>query len=301
MGVATVGGTQLHYDDHLPGGGEDGEPVVLVMGAGVRGRAWHLHQVQALVEAGHRVVTYDSRGVPPSDPGEAGLTVGDLAADLAGLIEHLQAGPCRLVGTSLGAYVVQELLLARPDLTTSAVLMATRGRDDHLRAAGARAEIELLDSGIVLPRRHHAFLQAIKNLSPHTLNDDLQVSDWLPVFEQSLSTGPGLRHQLAIHPDPGRLAAYAAITTPCLVLAFADDLVTPPHLVAEVARAIPGAVHRLIDHAGHYGYLEQPDEVNRQILEFFHNVPDPSRADKSLAPVAGGVSDGEQHRHTAAG
>ncbi|MFF9850141.1 alpha/beta fold hydrolase [Streptomyces litmocidini] len=280
MGVATVGGVRLHYDVAGPAGGE---PVVLVMGAGGRGRAWHLHQVPALVAAGHRVITYDSRGVPPSDPGEAGLTVGDLAADLAALIEHLDAGPCRLVGTSLGAHVVEELLLTRPELATAAVLMATRGRDDRLRAAAARAEIELLDSGIALPRRYHAALQAIQNLSPHTLDDDIEVSDWLSVFEQSSSTGPGLRHQLAITPAPGRLAAYAAITTPCLVLAFADDLVTPPHLVAEVAEAIPGAVHRLITRAGHYGYLERPEEVNRQILEFFRRVP--ARSPGGVPPV----------------
>lgn len=283
MAVATVGGTRLHYDDHAPAGRAHhgqaspgragGEPVVLVMGAGGRGRAWQLHQVPALTAAGHRVITYDSRGVPPSDPGEAGFRVGDLVADLAGLIEHLDAGPCRLVGTSLGAQVVQELLLARPELATAAVLMATRGRDDRLRAAAARAELELLDSGLTLPRRYHAALQAIQNLSPHTLNDDLEVSDWLSVFEQSTSTGPGLRHQLAIQPDPGRLAAYAAITTPCLVIGFSDDLVTPPHLVAEVARAIPGATHRLVHRAGHYGYLEQPEEVNRQILDFFHGIP----------------------------
>ncbi|MBD0693797.1 alpha/beta fold hydrolase [Streptomyces sp. CBMA123] len=286
MSVATVGGTQLHYDDHAPDGREAGEPVVLVMGAGGRGRAWHLHQAPALTEAGYRVITYDSRGVPPSDPGEAGFTVGDLAADLAGLIEHLHAGPCRLVGTSLGAYVVQELLLTRPDLATAAVLMATRGRDDRLRAAAARAEIELLDSGITLPRRYHAAQQAIQNLSPRTLDDDLAVSDWLSVFEQSLSTGPGLRHQLALTPDPGRLAAYAAITTPCLVIGFADDLVTPPHLVAEVARAIPGAAHRLIPHAGHYGYLEQPEEVNRQILDFFRRLrPAPSHEQDARRPA----------------
>ncbi|MGW4891949.1 alpha/beta fold hydrolase [Kitasatospora sp. NPDC004240] len=276
MGVATVGGTRLHYDDHGPSGREGregGEPVVMVMGAGGRGRAWHLHQVPALTGAGYRVITYDSRGVPPSDPGEEGFTAADLVADLAGLIEHLDAGPCRLVGTSLGAHVVQELLLTRPDLATAAVLMATRGRDDQLRAAAARAEVELLDSGITLPPRYHAAMQALQNLSPHTLDDDLEVSDWLSVFEQSSAPGPGLRHQLAITPDSGRLAAYAAITTPCLVIGFTDDLVTPPHLVAEVARAIPGAVHQQIHRAGHYGYLEQPDDVNRQILEFFAGTP----------------------------
>ncbi|WP_369696834.1 alpha/beta fold hydrolase [Streptomyces sp. XD-27] len=171
--------------------------------------------------------------------------------------------------------MVQELLLTRSDLATAAVLMAAPGRDDQLRAAAARDEIELLDSGITLPRRYHAARQAIQSLSPHTLNDDLEVSDWLSVFEQSLSTGPGLWHQLAIKPDPSRIAAYAAITTPCQV--------------ADVARAIPGAAYRLIHHAGHYGYLEQSEEVNRQILEFFHSVPAAlSRGQAAQRPTSAG-------------
>jgi pimeloyl-ACP methyl ester carboxylesterase len=72
------------------------------MGAGGRAARGHLHQVWALVKAGYRVITYDLRGAPPSDPENASMTVGDLVADLAGLIEHLDAEPCRL-GTLLGA------------------------------------------------------------------------------------------------------------------------------------------------------------------------------------------------------
>src|SRR5688500_14302587 len=123
------------------------------MGAGATGRVWHLHQVPALVEAGYRVITFDNRGISPAEPG---FTVDDLVADTAGLIEHLGLGRCRLVGTSMGAQVVTELALARPDLVAQAVLMATRGRSDVMRAVMSLAEKELLDSGTVLPPRQEA-------------------------------------------------------------------------------------------------------------------------------------------------
>jgi pimeloyl-ACP methyl ester carboxylesterase len=42
----------------------------------------------------------------------------------------------------------------------------------------------------------------------------------------------------------------------------------PPHLAREVADAIPGAEYRVVEKAGHYGYLEQPDEVNALLIEF---------------------------------
>lgn len=261
---ADLPGVKLSYEDT-----GSGEPVVLVMGAGATGRVWHLHQVPALVEAGYRVITFDNRGISPAEPG---FTVDDLVADTAGLIEQLGLGPCRLVGTSLGAQVVTELALARPDLVSQAVLMATRGRSDVMRAAMGLATKESLDSGVVPPPRQEAVERAVRNLSPHTLNDDAAISDWLDIFEMSpILWTSGLRAQLDLDFPRGssRLPAYAGIRVPCLAIGFADDLRLPPHLSREVADAIPGARYVELERCGHYGYLERPDVVNAAVLEFF--------------------------------
>lgn len=55
---------------------------------------------------------------------------------------------------------------------------------------------------------------------------------------------------------------------PCRTIAFTDDLICPPHLVAEVADAIPGCDHVEIPDCGHLGNLERPDAVNAAIIEF---------------------------------
>ncbi len=47
-----------------------------------------------------------------------------MAADVAALIDHLALPPCRVVGFSLGASIVGELLFTRPELVDRAVLMA---------------------------------------------------------------------------------------------------------------------------------------------------------------------------------
>ncbi|MGW3284845.1 alpha/beta fold hydrolase [Streptomyces sp. NPDC001002] len=272
MPSAQVNGIRLHYDDE-----GHGEPVVLVMGQGARGRSWHLHQVPDLVAAGHRVVTFDNRGVPPTDECPEGFTIDDLVADTAGLVDHLGLGPCRFVGVSMGAYVVQELLLARPELAVQGVLMATRGRTDGLRAAMRAAERALYDSESELPPVYSAWVRALQNLSPATLDDEQRIQDWLELFEFSPpASGPGARAQLDLTVPPGRLDAYRAISVPCLVIGFADDLVLPPHLAREVADAIPSAGYREIKDCGHYGYLERPDEVNRVLLDFFRSRPSPS-------------------------
>ncbi|WP_079051864.1 alpha/beta fold hydrolase [Streptomyces regalis] len=267
MPSARINGIRLHYEDT-----GDGEPVVLVMGQGAGGRAWHLHQVPALVDAGYRVVTFHNRGIPPTDECPEGFTVDDLVADTAGLAEHLGLAPCRFVGVSMGAYVVQELMLARPQLVRQGVLMATRGRTDALRAAMAEAERALYDSGLELPPAYAAWIRALQNLSPATLDDDRQIQDWLVLFEFSpLPQGPGVRAQLDLQVPEGRLDAYRAVDAPCLVVGFADDVILPPHLGREVADAILGAVYQEIKGCGHYGYLERPDEVNRVLVEFFRD------------------------------
>lgn len=54
-----------------------------------------------------------------------------------------------------------------------------------------------------------------------------------------------------------------------LVIGFADDLVMPPHLGAEVADALPHGRYVEIADAGHLGFLERPNAVNSAILNFF--------------------------------
>ncbi|WP_406207512.1 alpha/beta hydrolase [Streptomyces sp. NBC_01017] len=286
MPSARINGIRLHYEDT-----GTGDPVVLVMGQGAGGRAWHLHQVPALVDAGHRVVTFHNRGIPPTDECPEGFTVDDLVDDTAGLAEYLGLAPCRFVGVSMGAYVVQELMLARPRLVRQGVLMATRGRTDALRAAMAEAERALHDGEVELPTAYSAWIRALQNLSPATLDDDRQVQDWLELFEFSPQLqGPGVRAQLDLEVPAGRLAAYRAIDVPCLVIGFADDVILPPHLGREVADAVPGAVYQEIKGCGHYGYLERPDEVNRVLLDFFRDGPVAYEPGPASSPAPGFAS-----------
>lgn len=268
MPVSVINGINLGYE--VTG---HGKPVVMVMGTGASGRAWHLHQVPALVAAGYQVVTFNNRGIPPTDACTEGITVEDLVADTAALVQHLGLGPSRFVGTSLGAHVVQELCLSRPDLVTDAALLATRGRKDAMRRYRDRAVRELHDSGAVLPPSYAATVRAMEYLSPATLDKDGEIQDWLDLFEVApTSAAPGYRAQLGIEMAPDRLRAYRRITARCLVIGFADDLVLPPHLSREVAEAIPGARYVEIQGAGHYGYMERPDRVNAELLRFLGRV-----------------------------
>ena len=117
----------LAYDDR-----GHGEPVLFIAGQGGVGQTWQIHQVPAFRAAGYRVITFDNRGVGATANAD-GFTTATMVADTAELIERLDVAPVRLVAVSMGSYIAQELMLARPDLVRQAALMATRGR--HNRGA----------------------------------------------------------------------------------------------------------------------------------------------------------------------
>jgi pimeloyl-ACP methyl ester carboxylesterase len=193
-----------------------------------------------------------------------------MVADTAALIEDLNAAPARIVGMSMGAFIAQELMLARPELVSSAVLMGTRGRMDRARQFFRDAEAELSDTGIEMPAAYDAKIRLLENFSRKTLNDDTAVADWIAMFSTwPTKPTPGMRAQLDIAPYTSRLTAYRSITTPVLVIGFSDDVVTPPHMGREVADALPNGRYVEIPDAGHLGFFERPDAVNAAMLKFF--------------------------------
>ncbi|WP_433325315.1 alpha/beta fold hydrolase [Spirillospora sp. CA-294931] len=264
-----------------------GEPVVMIMGSSAAGRVWTMHQTPALNDAGFETITFDNRGVPPSDSPAGDYSLAMMVTDTAGLIETLGLGPCHLVGASMGSMIAQELALARPELVRSAVLLATRARSDVLRRAQTEADRVLRESGITLPPRYLAARTVLEMLSPATLDDDASAARWLELFE--LTGGRGAGGQLgAVAALGDRRAALRGVDVPCRAVAFADDRVCPPHLVAEVVDAVPGCELVTIPDTGHLGYLERPEAVNAAIVEFLNR-----HRDGGLLHTVGGPA-GEQ-------
>ena len=246
---------------------------MFIAGQGGVGRTWDLHQAPAFQAAGYRVITFDNRGVGATASAD-NFSTATMVADTAELIERLDVAPVRLVAVSMGSYIAQELMLARPELVSQAALMATRARHDRLREFLLAVEVDLLDSGVQLPSAYEAKRRLLDNFSPKTLNDDKAVEDWIDTFTMwPTKPSPGVRAQCDVAPSEDRLPAYRQIATPVLVIGFADDLVMPPHLGAEVAEALPNGQYLEIADTGHLGFLERPDVVNSAIMNFFAGCP----------------------------
>jgi pimeloyl-ACP methyl ester carboxylesterase len=96
VGKENSGSIDLYYEDH-----GTGQPVVLIHGWPLSGRSWE-KQVPALIEAGHRVITYDRRGFGDSSKPTSGYDYDTFAADLHTIITKLDLHDVTLVGFSMG-------------------------------------------------------------------------------------------------------------------------------------------------------------------------------------------------------
>jgi pimeloyl-ACP methyl ester carboxylesterase len=257
----------LAYDDR-----GRGKPVLFIAGRGGAGRTWHLHQVPEFLRAGFRCITFDNRGIGATENAD-GFTTDTMVADTAALIEKLNIEPVRIVAVSMGAFIAQELMVNRPELVSAAVLMATRGRHDRTRDFFRAAELELAESGVVVPAAYDAKVRLLESFSPKTLNDDLAARDWIDMFTMwPTKPTPGIRNQLSVAPVVNRLSAYRSIAAPVLVIGFQDDVVLPAHLGREVADAIPNGRYLEVPHTGHLGFIERPQAVNAAALQFLDEI-----------------------------
>ena len=95
---------RIHYRDHGAG-----RPVVLIHGYPLNSNSWE-RQERALLEAGHRCISYDRRGFGLSSQPTVGYDYDTFAADLRALLDALDLDDVVLVGFSMGTGEVTRYL-----------------------------------------------------------------------------------------------------------------------------------------------------------------------------------------------
>lgn len=255
-----------------------GDPVLLLPPAATSADVFATYQVPALTRAGYQVILANHRGTPPSRVPPGPYRLDDLVTDTATLIEELDFGACPVVGASLGAMVAQELVLARPDLVTAAVLVGTRCRTGFFHRKIATATAAHIRTGT--PDGELGTLSHLAHLfGVGTLLNERMVQDWFLLLRQFPARGEGAAAQHEATTIEDRMPALRAVTRRCLVVAFTGDVLTPVAMCREVADAIPDCRLVEIADAGHFGFLERPDVVNAAIIDFLRAGTNPAPSD----------------------
>ena len=119
-----INGITMAYDDH-----GSGPAVVLIHGFPLCRRMWH-PQIQALTNAGFRVIAPDLRGFGESDAPDGPYSMELFADDIVELLDHLGIDEAVVGGMSMGGYVLLNLLERHRQRLRGAVFITTHATAD---------------------------------------------------------------------------------------------------------------------------------------------------------------------------
>jgi 3-oxoadipate enol-lactonase len=232
----------------------EGEPLLLIMGFGMPGRAW-LPRIPRF--AGFKVVTYDNRGTGESDrPDIPVYSIADMADDASALLRALEIPRTKICGFSMGGMIAQELTLRHPDQVIKAVFGCTT-------AGGSSAKMENPGGGEPLRMASFQLLAS---------DPDKAYEELLPMLHPAelLATRPELRHDMldAIKTAPPTpVETYARhwagimgfnaydrlgqLRCPVLIVHGDQDIGTPIENAHILKSRIPHAQLLIVPGAGH--------------------------------------------------
>jgi pimeloyl-ACP methyl ester carboxylesterase len=241
--------------------------VVFIHGAGqdhsnwqlpARWCAWHGFAVLAPDLPGHGC----SEGPPLA-------SVPDLAAWIGRFLTACGAPAAALIGHSLGGAIALEAAAALGERIQRLALLGT--------APALPVNEELLRAARDEPELAHRLITAWALAADAKLGGNAVPGLWLSNASIALlaRNAPGV-----LYADFRACAAWTSgpqaarrVRCPTLILMGAQDVMTPPRAVRQLAEAIPGAVTATINGCGHMLMAEAPDAVLDALIGFLRPRP----------------------------
>ncbi|WP_406156820.1 alpha/beta hydrolase [Streptomyces sp. NBC_00882] len=260
---------ELYYEDH-----GTGQPVVLIHGYPLDGHSWE-KQVPVLLEAGHRVITYDRRGFGRSSQPTTGYDYDTFAADLDKVLTSLDLTDAVLVGFSMGTGEVGRYLgTYGSGRVAKAVFLASLEpfllkTDDNPTGVDQSVFDGILDA--VTKDRYayfDAFYQDFYNLD-ETLGS--RISEAAVRNSWNVAAGASAHASVACVPTwiTDFRADVAKIDVPALIVHGTGDRILPIDSTGRPFHALlPSAEYVEIEGAPHGLLWTYAEEVNAALLAF---------------------------------
>ena len=221
-----------------------------------------------------RLIYYDQRGEGRSTrQGLADMTVERYADDAEHLRRSLGLDLPVLIGHSHGASVALEVALKYPETPAALVLVSAVGSYDYEMRRPASVENRLSEEGrSVLARKPTTDEDALANLRarlPMAVAEDSSVTPLLAAYKDaSCSVAVWEMEEQGFGAGWSVLSKVGDVHVPALVIGGADDWITPPHLMSELADSLPQCEMSLLTQCGHFPWIEQPTAFFRTVREF---------------------------------
>ena len=219
-------------------------------------------QVPVLVEAGYRVLRYDSRGHGQSGAPEGPYTMEMLTADAVGLMDALGLEKVHFCGLSKGGMVGQMLGTHHADRLISLVLCDTAAHlgpkeiwEERMAAVREQGMAGLVDAFI-----DRWFTKPGQKRMPDEIKKVRAMISATPV--------PGFCGCCCAIRDMDQRESIRTISVPTLVMVGEHDPGTPVSAATYIHEQIASSRMKIIDGAAHFINVEQKSVFNEALLSF---------------------------------
>jgi len=237
-----------------------GDPVLLIHGLGGTTNVWG-PQVQALAQK-FTTIRIDLEGSGRS-AAVGPLSIESWVEDLEALLHAEGLNSVRLVAHSLGTLIAQHFSARRPERVVRLALLGInrapadarrqvlRKRADGVRSNGLEQIVDSVIEG---------------GLSKETRRSNPLVEAFVRELLLRQSAEGYARSCEAV--ASADAADIAKITCPVLLVAGAEDTVSPPAVSQTAAAELPNGKTLILESCGHWLPLERPAEVTQALVDF---------------------------------
>jgi 3-oxoadipate enol-lactonase len=254
MPVVNVGEIELSYERS-----GSGPPLLMIMGMAGTALSWGEPFLERLRED-FETILYDHRGTGASSRLDGPLTIAQLAADAAGLLDALEIDSAHVLGISMGGMVAQELALADPARIRTFALGCTYCGGEGSALAGEdilRRLAEAMSSG---DRARVIRASWEINVSPSFAADNDAYARFVEIAQRRAVAVDVIMAQMQAITGHDTSARLPSLELPTLVLHGTLDQMLPVQNGHLIAGLIAGAQLEIFDGVGHLFFWERPEQ-----------------------------------------
>ena len=278
--IETVSSVDLQvFDSPATGPGPEGAPIVLLHCFGCSSQWWN--PILDTLNERHRVVRIDLIGHGGSEKPQSGYEIKTQAAAAAEALNSLGIQGATVVGHSLGGIVAASLAEQASELVDRVVLIGvpSESGEADLPLTEKLTRVPVLGQGLWRLRLDAMIKKGYQSaFAPGTDVSEVFPGDPDRVVEDNramtydsfTSASAEAEDFLEEQPVASRLAATGV---PLMWIDGTEDQVIDAMAVSEEFHAVPGAITKLIDGAGHSPNVEAPEETAKLILDFAGVAP----------------------------
>ena len=250
MEKVSVNGIQLAYTRK-----GTGKPLVLVHGYPLDHTIWN--ETIPLLEDDFELISPDLRGFGQSEVVESQYKIADMAADIAGLLDHLEIKKAAIAGHSMGGYIALAFAKAYPGRVLGLGLVASQAPADTPDNKQGRYEAaaEIMASSVE---------PVAESMSGKlTADERVQVYVRRLIAAQQAAGLAGALKAMAERDDS--TPTLSSFNFPVVIVHGDSDELIPVQRAHEMKSALPHAVLTELSNVGHMPMMEEPQATAKAL------------------------------------